>query len=122
MSGIRIHHPTHRNCIMLVPHPGETKNMWGKTLNKGRKPKDYRIQLDNEGNCIVSDTVWKRLQEAGASFIVLNEVPDPPAQNLSMAEGSYHEPAVYKEIAKAVHEVAPPGVKTFRIQRVNPNG
>jgi hypothetical protein len=107
---------------MLVPHPGEIKTMFGRTLNKGRKPKDYRIQLDSDGNCIVSEIVWKRLQEAGASFIVLNEVPDPPDQFLSMDEGSYHEPAVYKEIAKAVHEVAPPGVKTFKIQRMNRNG
>lgn len=122
MPGLRIHHPTHRNCIMLVTHPGELKSRFGKTLNKGRKPKDYRIQLDNDGNCIVSETVWKRLQEAGASFIVLNEVPDPPTQSLSMQEGSYHEPAVYKEINKIVHELAPPGVKTFRMMKVNPRG
>lgn len=122
MPGLRIHHPTHRNCIMLVPHPGELKSRFGKTLNKGRKPKDYRIVLDNDGNCIVSETIWKRLQECNASFIVLNEVPDPPSQSLSMQEGSYHEPAIYKEIAKVVHEVAPAGVKTFRLQRMNRNG
>jgi hypothetical protein len=107
---------------MLVTHPGELKSRFGKTLNKGRKPKDYRIRLDNDGNCIVSEVVWKRLQEAGASFIVLNEVPDPPNQSLSMQEGTYHEPAVYKEIAKAVHEVAPPGVKTFKLGVVKRNG
>jgi hypothetical protein len=107
---------------MLVPHPGEIRSRFGKTLNKGRKPKDYRIQLDADGNCIVSETVWKRLQEAGGNFIVLNEVPDPPNISLSMEEGSYHEPATYKEIAKVIHEVAPPGVKTFKLQRMNRNG
>lgn len=122
MPGLRIHHPTHRNCVMLVPHPGEIRSRFGKTLNKGRKPKDYRVVLDNDGNCIVSETVWKRLQECGASFIVLNEVPDPPNQTLSMQEGSYHQPATYKEIAKAVHEVAPAGVKTFKLMRMNRNG
>lgn len=122
MPGLRIHHPTHRNCVMLVPHPGEIRSLFGKVQNKGRKPKDYRITLDAEGNCIVSEVVWKRLQEAGASFVILNEVPDPPSQSLTMQEGTYMEPAVYKEIQKAVHEVAPPGVKTFKFGVVKRNG
>lgn len=110
MSGVRIHHNTHRNCTLLIPHPGELKK--GKKLyNKGRKPKDYYIRLDNEGNCIVSDTVLKRLKEVNANFIVLNEVPDPPSQSLSFKEGSYRSEAVYKEIDGAIKEIAPPGVR-----------
>lgn len=74
MAGIRIHHPSLTNCTLLVGHPGKGK----------RKAKDYHIHLDSDGNSIVSETVWQRLQEAKQSgksphaFIVLNEVPDPP--------------------------------------------
>lgn len=120
MAGLRIHHSTHRNCLILVSHPGELKSKFGRTLNKGRKPKDYRIHLDNEGNAIVSEVVWKRLQEAGATnFIILNEVLDPPAQTLDMNPGSYEIPATYKQIKDVVHELAPPGVKTFIMRHQN---
>ena len=75
MSGIRIHHPTKRNCALLIPHPG----------NGTRKPKTYRIVLDTEGDCIVSDTIWQRLQEARAAgwpheLIIANVVTTPPRQ------------------------------------------
>jgi hypothetical protein len=74
MAGIRIHHPTLADCTLIVRHPGGGQ----------RKAKDYHIHLDSEGDTIVSETVWQRLQEAKGSgqsphaFIVLNEVPDPP--------------------------------------------
>lgn len=112
MPGVRIHHPTERNCALLVPHPGETKSFM-RTHNKGRKPKEYRIVLDNEGNCIVSETVWSRLREAGANFIVLNEVQDPPPQIVGFKEGPEETPAVKKEINKIIREIAPPGVTVY---------
>lgn len=114
MSGIRIHHIELKNCVFLVPHPGEIRSFL-KTRNKGRKSKDYHIRLDNEGNSIVSETVWMRIQEAGFSdrFIVLNEVQNPPTLNVGLQEGSYETPAVMKEIEGAVREIAPPGVTTF---------
>lgn len=80
MGGIRIHHGELRNCVLLVPHPGDPRT--------GRRPKDYRITLDGDGDCIVSETVWRRLEEARGSglsphaFIILNEVADPPAIRL----------------------------------------
>lgn len=104
---------------MLVPHPGEIRSKWGKTINKGRKPKDYRIALDSEGNAIVSETVWKRLQEAGSSFIVLNEVKDPPPQILSHQDETVYTPATYIEIDKAVRELLPPGVTRFTVRKHN---
>lgn len=76
MGGLRIHHPDLRACVLLVPHPGDPVT--------GRRPKDYHITLDADGDCIVSETVWRRLEEARGSglsphqFMVLNEVPDPP--------------------------------------------
>jgi len=112
MSGVRIHHPTHKNCIMLVPHPGEFRRGL-KIYNKGRKAKDYRIVLDAEGNCIVSETIWQRLQEAKAPFIILNTVENPPPQYLNMREGTYEIPATYRQLQDAIKEIAPPGVKTL---------
>lgn len=58
----------------MVPHPGDTK----------RKLKVYHIHIDDEGDAIVSETVWMRLQQARQSgmsphdFIVVGEVKDPP--------------------------------------------
>lgn len=112
MSGIRIHHPTLRNCVLLVPHPGEFRRGL-KVYNKGRKPKDYRIELDSEGNCIVSDTVWLRLQEARGDFIILNEVSDPPSQIVGFQEGTVEIPATYKQLNGIAREFAPPGLKTY---------
>lgn len=119
MPGIRIHHIELKNCVLLVQHPGEIKSFL-RTKNKGRKPKEYRIRLDNDGNCIVSETVWMRIQEAGAGskFIVLNEVADPPTLTVGMHEGTYETPAMFKEIEGAIREIAPPGVKTY-IRRHN---
>lgn len=114
MSGIRIHHIELRNCVFLVQHPGEIKSFL-RTKNKGRKAKEYHIRLDNDGNCIVSETVWMRIQEAGSGdkFIVLNEVVDPPTLTVGMQEGTFETPAMYKEIEGAMKEIAPPGVRTY---------
>ncbi len=112
MPGIRIHHPTQRNCILLVPHPGEIRHGL-RRINKGRKPKDYRIELDSDGNCIVSEVVLQRLQEVTQVFIVLNEVASPPTQTLGFDFGSYEEPAIYKQLKDVVAEIAPPGVRTY---------
>jgi len=112
MPGLRIHHPTATNCTLLVSHPGEIKSFL-RNKNKGRLPKDYHIRLDNDGNCIVSETVWLRLKEAGANFIILNEVADPPAQLVGMNDSSVYTPAMKREINEALVDIAPPGVKSY---------
>lgn len=114
MAGIRIHHIELRDCTFLIHHPGEIKTFF-RTKNRGRKPKDYHIRLDYDGNCIVSETVWTRIQEAGSGnkFVIINEVLQPPTLHVGLKEGTYDTPAVYKEIEGAVREIAPPGVKTY---------
>lgn len=113
MSGLRIHHTSHRNCTIIVEHPGEIKSFL-KTKNKGRKAKDYHIRLDNEGNCIVSEVIWKRLQETGEDgFIVLNEVQDPPVQYAGFILGTVETPPIYKKIEGALREIVPRGVVTY---------
>lgn len=116
MAGIRIHHPTARSCKLLVHHQGEIKVNLFRTVNKGRSPKDYHITLDSEGNCIVSEKVWQRLQEAQANFIVLNEVPDPPTQYVSNRDTEVFTPAVVREVEGALRQLAPPGITKFVVE------
>lgn len=105
MPGVRIHHIDLRNCTLLVEHPGEIKKLF-RTKYKGRVAKDYHIKLDNEGNCIVSETVWTRLQEAGVKdFIVLNTVEDPPAQVVGINMHAPEKRSFYKEIDGIIREI-----------------
>jgi hypothetical protein len=74
MSGIRIHHANKVSCQVEVLH-------MGRPTPTG--PKVYRVQLDHDGDAIVSETVWHRLQEAYGllgycPFLMLNEVKRPP--------------------------------------------
>ena len=111
MSGLRIRHPTLRNCVLIVPHPGN-KN--------GRKAKDYHIHIDNEGESIVSNTVWGRLMEARKSgysahqFILLNTVLRPPTLGIGVNTDIFgvntEEKKIYKQIQDVAQEFAPNGV------------
>lgn len=80
-EGIRILHPTARACILRIPHPGDPAT--------GRRPKPYRIELDSNGEAIISTTIWQRLEEARAAgwphgLIVANVVASPPKQRLEL--------------------------------------
>lgn len=98
MAGVRIHHPELTNCTLLVPHPG----------GNGRRAKDYHIHLDSNGDSIVSETIWQRLQEAkasglsGHSFVVLNEVPDPP--RLVVGDPDAHKTRTFRQAGDGVNE------------------
>lgn len=78
MSGLRIHHPTVRDGVLVIEHPGDSII--------GMKPKDLLIHFDGEGNSIVSEGVWERLKEATAGapvpIMILNEVGNPPTIKL----------------------------------------
>ena len=110
MSGLRIHHPTLRNCVLIVPHPGN------KT---GRKAKDYHVHIDNEGDSIVSNVVWGRLMEAKQSglaqheFILMNTVLEPPTLVIGFnteVGPDQEEKRMYKQIMDVAQEFAPQGV------------
>lgn len=76
-KGLRIHHPTERDVILLVPIPAKRPDLGGI-------PKDVRIHLDENGDSLVSEGVWGELmlaKESGLSaheFVVLNEISNPP--------------------------------------------
>lgn len=75
MSGVRLHHPSKRDCTIEIPHPGRPTP---------HGPKLYRLTFDSDGDTIVSTTVLARVLEAFAclqlapTFLVCNEVKDPP--------------------------------------------
>lgn len=74
MSGLRIHHPTVRDGVLVVQHPGDPA--------AGMTPKNLLIHFDGEGDSIVSTGVWERFREATAGapvpVMILNEVSNPP--------------------------------------------
>lgn len=77
MPGLRVHHSTLRNGILQIPVLAKTKT--------GRA-KQVSLRLDSQGDALISQGVWDELVEAAKAFdgniglLVLNEVPDPPAQ------------------------------------------
>lgn len=77
MSGLRIHHPTERNVVLLVPIPAKRPDLGGI-------PKDVYVHLNDMGDALVSAGVWNELmisKESGLSaheFVILNEVANPP--------------------------------------------
>lgn len=81
MAGLRVYHPTWRNGVFEVPLAAKTK--------KG-KAKRIKLTFDSYGYSLVSDGVWAELLEAAKAFdqgiglLVVNEVPDPPAQVLAI--------------------------------------
>jgi len=117
MPGIRIHHPDPVTWgrTILIPHPGDPTS--------GRKSKDYVLRLDPDGNIIVSETVWQRLQEARDSglsphqFIVLNEVPDPPAQHVGRGPDPHIYRRAMRQVGAALQEIAPPGIQPRIVER-----
>jgi len=84
MPGVRLHHPTKRNETVEVPHMGRP------TVNG---PKLYRLTFDGDGDTIVSETVLRRLREAfgllnlAPTFLVLNEVLEPPMLTIGIRSG-----------------------------------
>ena len=83
MPGVLIEHPTHRGSTLLVRHPGGPQ-----PDGSVRQAKDYHLRLDENGRVIVSETVWRRIQEAqvlhgGADFVSVSQVGNPPAQGMA---------------------------------------
>jgi hypothetical protein len=80
-DGIRIYHPTARSSVLHVPHPGDRSS--------GRRPKVYKIELDPNGEAIISATIWQRLEEARGfgwphDLIIANIVGHPPRQRIAV--------------------------------------
>ena len=112
MAGVRIHHPTLRSCTLLLWEP-EHKDP--RSQGGVRKAKKRPLLIDENGDSIVSETVWQRLQQAYAQgriaaepFIVLNEIPDPPKLVVSNRSATQHAgPTFEAKIGDAIRQIAP---------------
>jgi len=86
-EGVRINHPTIRSETIALHHDPTTvgKDHRGE-LNRNRRAKTYYINVDSNGDALVSHTVWIRIQEAqsrsnvaaGQHFTLQNTVSEPP--------------------------------------------
>lgn len=108
MSGLRIHQTDKDawGCTILIPHPGDPST--------GRKGKDYYLRLDTQGDIIVSETVWMRLQECEKAgfhhgFVMVNVVENPPP--IVMGATPEQKRRTFKLIDNVLQELAPPGTK-----------
>lgn len=66
-----------RGALCIVPHP---------TRVIGGRPKEYHLRLDGEASVMVSEVVWRRVQEIMAvnpdvpRFIEVGQTRRPPTQ------------------------------------------
>lgn len=93
MPGIRVTHPTARSCRYTVVEPDipytaaytctppELGGCGGVHLFK-----THHLNLDAEGNCILSVGVLERIRDRIVvdGFLIANEVPKPPPIGVSM--------------------------------------
>ena len=116
MAGIRLHHPKLRSCTYMLWEPGHRD----PTAQGGwRRPKLRPLLIDENGDTIVSKTVWDRLQAAVAAgrivqeFMFLNDVASPP--NLIVGNRSPTITPMYeRQVSDAIRQIAP-GVSSFSI-------
>lgn len=84
MPGVRLLHATARNCVVTIEHPQRPiPSMLCPTCNVRHTLKTYHLWLDDSGGTIVSETVYRRLQECGLpNLAVESEVVKPPTQTI----------------------------------------
>ena len=109
MAGLRVHHSTLRNGVLQIPVLAKTK--------RGTQ-KQVQLHLDSEGNALISQGVWDELVAAAQVFdgniglLVLNEVPDPPAQIIG---GTAELRETWTLTPNGVQQVAPAAVHTHTV-------
>lgn len=86
MPGIRLQHPTRRNCRYLVVEPIPYKEPFQcpppQLGGCGRTHiwKTYHLNLDETGSVVVSTGVYERIKSVvhRDGFVLANEVTEPP--------------------------------------------
>lgn len=88
MPGIRLHHPTKRNVVLVCPTDEFSANPHRCELcNEVHLVRTLHLRLDHRGDVIVAPPVFRRLRRAGLHFYGLtieNEVKRPPGQAVSL--------------------------------------
>ena len=90
MPGVRLHHPTLSGCLFIVPvaHRPYKVPYTCPTCRTIHQVKTYHLNLDAQGDTIVSVEIYDRLKEvdlAGMTFE--NEVANPPPITLNLGGG-----------------------------------
>ena len=109
--GIRVRHPIATGCTLIVHHPR----------------KDIAVHLDGTGHALISTGVWAQVQQADHRFVYVNDVYDPPTQNVGIGGGGlFQRQPVVEDFAEALRTIAPPGVAVrmhqLRITKEQPDG
>ena len=99
MPGVRIHHPSLRNTMVVYellhwPYPGGPY-LCGR-CNKAHVHKAVHLDIDNEGDTVVGEENWDSLKEyVEKDFKVLNRIARPEPLVLGMGNG--HKEAFHVE-------------------------
>lgn len=118
MPGLRLRHPTEKNKTLIVPHPG------GGEVNP--RPKDYHIRLDGEGFTIVSEVVYKGLQECEAfgydhQLVFVNEVDNPPTQGVGIGGAPPESVPDFRRVG-TTREGMPSSIEKMKRSGIIPEG
>ena len=85
MAGVRIQHPTERNCTYVLVDQSRRylEPLVCPLCATTHLFKTYHFTLDETGSCIVSVEIAERLKRVhGHGFEQANEVKAPPAQRI----------------------------------------
>ena len=87
MPGVRIQHPSLRNCTYTLIHEGRPLRAAIRCSVCGltHHHKTYHLALDGAGEVVVSEAVFERLKEAGLDELrPLGGVRNPEPQRIVM--------------------------------------
>ena len=97
MPGIRIQHPTERNCTFTLVDPNRryAEPIACAVCLRTHVFKTYHLRLDESGAVIVSREIVERLKRLPGSggFVIANEVRKPPPIVLDLSR-ALERPAV----------------------------
>ena len=103
MPGVRVHHPTLRSGRYTVETP---RQQYGvpyacPICKRLHYYKAHHIELDDNGNGIVSEGVLEELRYAGmAGLEIVNEVPKPPPVTIGDPRWNGHVPIIGMSLLK----------------------
>jgi hypothetical protein len=100
MPGVRLHHPTLRNCTYTVVHLGRP---YQQPINCGvclqtHMHKTYHLGLNNDGDVIVSEVIYERLKQVGLDELKdMGIVQDPPPLVVGIGGGPVDTTVISRE-------------------------
>ena len=98
MSGIRVVHESHKNCVVTIeiPHRPYTEAFFCPTCGIHHRWKTVHLWLDDSGGTVVSEGTFRLLQRVGMPrLMVESEVLNPPDGRIDFQNG--RAPRVVRE-------------------------